>query len=259
MDRRYSEWLRRAVPTESTWSTKLSELRRVEALYGDLDALYDGDELQSLIDTLAYNADDERRNAPNPSLLTINGNLRNNLASYKSAVQKYARFRQDVELEAARPALTPGPVVDEPTGETEYTFSLERDLQAALRRSIAQLEPGMTIIDGGVERSVTSGRIDILAQDLAGARVVIELKAVRAPRDAVAQTLAYKGDIQMEAGGAVRGILVAPAFDPRAISAARMVPTLDLVTYGFSFAFTPQSEGMAGRRGDARRGPARLG
>jgi endonuclease len=70
--------------------------------------------------------------------------------------------------------------------------------------------------------------------------VVIELKAVRAPRDAVAQTLAYMGDVQQECGGEVRGILVAPEFDPRAVSAARMVPSLNLVTYGFSFTFTAQ-------------------
>jgi endonuclease len=193
VDGRYSEWLRRAVPTESTWRTKLSELRRVEAAYGDIDSLYDSDELQSLIDTLTYSTEDERRNAPNPSRLEIGGNIRNNLASYKSAVQKYARFRQDVELEAARPVLTGRPVAEALSGDAEQTFSLERDLQAALRRSIVQLEPGLTVVDGGAERSVPSGRIDILAQDQTGARVVIELKAVRAPRDAVAQTLAYMG------------------------------------------------------------------
>jgi RecB family endonuclease NucS len=241
VDSRYSEWLRRAVPTEATWSTKLSELRRIESLYGDVDSLYDQDELQSVIDSLSYGADDERRNAPNPSRLEINGNLRNNLASYKSAVLKYARFRQDVELEAARPALTVAPVTEAMPGEAEQIFSLERDLQAALRRSIVQLESGLRIIDGGSEHRVPSGFIDILAEDQAGVRVVIELKAVRAPRDAVAQTLAYMGDIQQESDGRVRGILVAPEFDARAVSAARVVPTLSLVTYGFSFTFTAQA------------------
>jgi endonuclease len=241
MDPRYSEWLGRAVPTEATRRTKLSELRRIESTYGDLDSLYDTDELQSLIDTLTYGADDERRNSPNPSKLEISGNIRNNLASYKSAVQKYARFRQDVELEAARPILTAQAVVQPLLEQAEQTFSMERDLQAALRRSIDQLEQGLSVIDGGVECSVSSGRIDILAQDSQGARVVVELKAVKAPRDAVAQTLAYMGDIQQQFGGEVRGILVAPDFDSKAISAARVVPTLKLVSYGFSFTFTDQS------------------
>lgn len=108
MDVRYSDWLRRAVPSDATWRTKLSELRRVESLYGDLDQLFDTDELQSLIEALNYTSDDARQNRPNPSKLDIKGDIRNNLASYKSAVQKYARFRQDIELEAARPALSCG-------------------------------------------------------------------------------------------------------------------------------------------------------
>ena len=241
MDPRYSEWLRRAVPTDATWRTKLSELRRIESAYGDVDALYDGDELQSLIDTLTYGADDERRNAPNPSRLQISGNLRNNLASYKSAVQKYARFRQDVELEAGRPVVAVASIPQPLLEQAEQTFTLERDLQSALRQSIEQLEAGLTIIDGGAEMAVSSGRIDILAQDQRGSRVVIELKAVKATRDAVAQTLAYMGDVLQQAGDDVRGILVAPEFDGKALSAARVVPSLKLVTYAFSFTFADQS------------------
>ena len=54
MHPQYKEWLRLAVPTEATRRTKLSELKRVEEFYGDFDTLYDGDELQSLVDTLTY-------------------------------------------------------------------------------------------------------------------------------------------------------------------------------------------------------------
>lgn len=236
MDPRYSEWLKRAVPTKVTWQTKLSEIRRIENEYGDLDDLYDNDELQSVIESLTYGAEDERLSRLNPSKLRIEGNLRNNLASYKSAVQKYVRFRQDVESEAARPAITEdtSAIEDELIQET---FSLERDLQAALRKSIAQLEAGLSIIDGGVEKSVPSGRIDILAEDLHGTPVVIELKAVTARRDAVAQVLAYMGDFQEHSNAVVRGFLVAPDFDDRARSAARMVPTLTLVSYSYQFAF----------------------
>lgn len=236
-ERRYVDWLRRSAPGDAAGSAKLSELRRVESRYGDLDALYDQDGLRGVIASLSYSAEEERRGAPNPSRLEIAGNLRSTLASYKSAAQKYLRFRQDAEGEepfAVRSLAETSPAV-----ETEAVFSMERDLQAALRRSIAQLEPGLTIVDGGAERSVASGRIDILARDASGALVVIELKAVKAPRDAVAQILAYMGDLQEEEGGALRGILVAPDYDARAVSAARMVPALKLVTYGFSFSFTP--------------------
>ena len=56
-------------------------------------------------------------------------------------------------------------------------LGLERDLQAALRYSIEQLELGLDIIDGGTERSVAAGFIDITAKEPDGTVVVIELKA----------------------------------------------------------------------------------
>jgi RecB family endonuclease NucS len=126
------------------------------------------------------------------------------------------------------------PLSDDSPGPS---LSLERDLERALRANPGQIEPGLCITDGGVQANVPSGRIDILAEDAAGRQVVIELKAVRAPRDAVAQVLAYMGDIQAETGRAVRGVLIAPDFDARAISAARMVPALVLRRFSFQFSF----------------------
>jgi len=118
----------------------------------------------------------------------------------------------------------------------DTAFGLERDLQLALRRSIDQLEPGLTITDGDREKTVASGRIDITARDKDGATVVIELKAGMADRDAVGQILSYMGDLT-ERETTVRGILVAREFLPRAISAAGVVPNVRLVQYGFRFSF----------------------
>lgn len=118
----------------------------------------------------------------------------------------------------------------------DTAFGLERDLQMALRRSIEQLETGLTIIDGDREQTVASGRIDITARDREGVVVVIELKVGAADRDAIGQLLAYMGDL-MDDGASVRGILVAREFAPRAVSAARAVPNLRLVRYGFQFTF----------------------
>lgn len=241
MHRGYEDWLRLAVSNVATRQTKLSDLRRVEKHYGDLDALYDADELQSVLDELTYSSEDARDGRANPSRLEINGNLRTSLASYRAAVRTYIRFRQEVEGEAVRLALHPDAAgVTLAEVEPERTFALERDLQSSLRACITQLEPGLSVIDGGTERAVASGRIDILARDSLGALVVIELKAVKAPRDAVAQLLAYMGDLQEEMGGDVRGVLIAPDFDPRALSAARMVPSLKLYAYSFSFNFAEQ-------------------
>jgi RecB family endonuclease NucS len=234
MDARYSDWLRRVVPTEATWRTKLSELRRVEAAYGDLDAAFDEDELESILSELTYSSVDARNNEPNPSKLEIGGDIRNNLASYKSAVNKYATLRR--EIETSTPIEVSDRQIEDDIAETAR-FSMERDLQAALRAEIGQLETGLQVADGGIERSVASGRIDILARDGSGAAVVIELKSVLAPAQTLGQIAAYMGDLTEAGEAQVRGIIVAPEFHPKLVSACRVVPAIRLVRYAFRFAF----------------------
>ena len=117
------------------------------------------------------------------------------------------------------------------------TFRLERDLQAALRQNITQLESGLQVIDGGSEHTVEGGRIDITAEDQDNNVVVIELKAGVARPESITQTLAYMASVDQEYQRPVRGILVAADFHPRVILAARAVPNLQLKKYSFSFSF----------------------
>jgi RecB family endonuclease NucS len=118
----------------------------------------------------------------------------------------------------------------------EGKFGLESDLQEALRGNIGQLEAEMKVIDGGKEKTVASGRIDITAEDKQGNTVVIELKAGTADHKAIGQLLSYMGDL-MNDGKQVRGILIAGDFSPRAIAAARAVPGIVLRQYAFQFSF----------------------
>ena len=53
-----------------------------------------------------------------------------------------------VELKDAEEIITTS---DEEEESGELIFSLERNLQSALRQSIDQLEEGLTITDGGVD------------------------------------------------------------------------------------------------------------
>lgn len=115
--------------------------------------------------------------------------------------------------------------------------SLERDLQAALRENIEQIESGLIIIDGGKEKVSPSGRTDILAIDVNKKAVVIELKAGQADREVVAQILSYMGDLQEETGEPVRGIVIAHDFTARAIAASKPVPSIELREYKFNFSF----------------------
>ncbi len=111
-------------------------------------------------------------------------------------------------------------------------------MQESLLANISQLEGGLKIVPTGRECSVPSGRIDILASDEQGKRVVIELKAGTADRDAVGQVLSYMGDLKAaEPKVSVRGLLVAADFTARAIAAARAVPNLGLRKYAFKFSF----------------------
>jgi hypothetical protein len=120
---------------------------------------------------------------------------------------------------------------------SEITFGLERDLQAALRANIQQLEDGLVIDDGGKERSCDAGRIDICARDVSGALVVIELKAGVARPGAMTQLLAYIGVVATEEKRPVRGLLIAEDFHPKVLFAARAVQGVRLCRYRFKFAF----------------------
>jgi RecB family endonuclease NucS len=111
---------------------------------------------------------------------------------------------------------------------SEVTFGLERDLQIALRANIEQLENGLKIVDGGVERITQAGRIDITAIDKEGNTVIIELKAGRAIPNVIAQVLSYMGAVGIESNTHVRGIIVAGDFSDRVILAVEAVPNLSL-------------------------------
>lgn len=119
----------------------------------------------------------------------------------------------------------------------EITFSLERDMQLALRQNIEQLEKGLKIIDGGKERVTEVGRVDITASDEKGNIVVIELKAGIASPSVICQILAYMSAVADADKQTVRGILVANDFHKQVIFAAKSIPNLKLKRYSFQFTF----------------------
>ncbi len=94
MRRDYKDWLNRQGYGDGTIVAQLHRVGRVEEHYGDLDAHFERDGLRSLVDALTYSTDDERQGKPNPTKIPFVGNARNNLASYKSAVLWYRRFRE---------------------------------------------------------------------------------------------------------------------------------------------------------------------
>ena len=141
----YKSWLEQQDYASGTVQTQVTRARRVEECYGDLDEHYDQDQLQGVIAELRYSTGDERRGRPNPSKIPFEGNIRNNLASYRNAVERYCKFRRETKDEDAGPAVDAprGASANETADDRGQLVGLERDLQAALRRAIGQLEPGL--------------------------------------------------------------------------------------------------------------------
>jgi len=237
----YQSWLEKQGYDSGTVTAQLHRVGRVEKYHGDLDKHFAQDRLDALPNLLKYSSDDERQRRPNPSRIPIDGNLRNNLASYRFAIVLYGKFLRDNSTEPfAEPDNTSASLEDVTESVPEaLRLGLERDLQAALRRDIVSLEAGLEIIDRGVERSVPSGRIDITAHGQDGALVVIELKAGMAGQQAIGQILSYMGDMsEIDDSRPIRGILVAFGFDGKAVAAARMIPNLQLKQYSIRFSFS---------------------
>ena len=245
----YRSWLEEQKYEPGTITAQMHRVGRVEDNYGNLDEHFRSGGLQSIIDELSYSAADERSGKPNPSKIPFKGDVRKNLASYKDAVVRYRKFltggweRSDVEAPIVERTIQP--TMSSETAEFEepirQKFSLERDMQAMLRRNISNLGSSLRIIDDGAERSVESGFIDITCEDMSdGSIVVVELKADKADSRAIGQVLGYMGDLSLEdEGRSIRGILVAHDFDRRAKSAARVVPSLKLMKYSVTFQFDP--------------------
>ena len=226
----YRAWLEQRGLAQSSAVTYVTDSKRVEKYCGDLDELYAKDRLKGLLEEFRYSAEDRRNNAPNRSKIPIKGNPYHSLSGYRSTVTRYREYREAEESKVD--------LVEEAENERQgRVFGLERDLQAAMRDSIETLEPGLSIIDGGIERSVNSGFIDITARAPDGTIIVIELKAGAAKRESVGQILSYMGDVAADEGAEVRGILVAGDFDSKTRAAARMVPSLALRRYSVTFEF----------------------
>jgi hypothetical protein len=203
----FRQYLLQRYSNESTALTVLSDMRAAERRLGS--------------DIEDYLADDPGRPLPDDFKNWERG-----------AVNRYREFLTDFADEDE-----PTDEVDEKTLMETDRFSLEVDLQRALRGNLAQLAPSLTVADDGSERAVATGRIDILARDSRGVWWVIELKAGTASDRAVSQLAAYMGALVEEEEGEVRGLLVARDFTDKARYAARAIPGIELKRYGFSFTF----------------------
>jgi RecB family endonuclease NucS len=117
----------------------------------------------------------------------------------------------------------------------ETSVSLERDIEDHLVYHLEAIEKGIKLV--AIQFSTEIGRIDILAEDAEGMRVVIEVKVGEAKDSAIGQIARYIGWFSKTEGRAPRGILIAGEFPEGVRYAAAAIPNLTLLAYKVHFSF----------------------
>ena len=123
-------------------------------------------------------------------------------------------------------------------------FAIEAHLRDFLAKgnNLSQIEPGLHLYKfddkAGVEYVINNGRIDILAVDLSGGLVVIELKLRQGRNKALGQLLYYMGWIDHNIGtktAPCRGLIVANDIPEELKIAVSQVPRVTLARYKMNF------------------------
>ncbi len=154
----------------------------------------------------------------------------------RSIVNSYLGFVQDNGQSIS--ADFELPVAVEQQAITGTVFKIEKEMQAAIRKDLNALEPGLSAIDEGVEVTTTTGRVDILARDASGTLTIIELKAGLCPPGALEQTLGYAQALADERAEPTRAILIASSFTHRHKAAVKRMVGLTLRTYNYQLNYS---------------------
>jgi hypothetical protein len=94
----FKSWLEGQYPDSGrTVSNRMSNIRRVMQVYGDLDKLYEKNKCKELLDLLTYSTEDERSRAEPRHNIKIVGNIRNGTATLKQALGLYCSFREQFD------------------------------------------------------------------------------------------------------------------------------------------------------------------
>lgn len=110
----FKAWMEAEGYSKATINTQMTDVRRLDKAYGDLDALPDGQTIADLRDLLAYSKSDQRDGRPSPAKFEIDGDLYSNLAHFRAALNFYRRFldAQKGMQSGATYGLTPQNILD---------------------------------------------------------------------------------------------------------------------------------------------------
>jgi hypothetical protein len=215
----FAAWMQRSGYSPNTCNTHLSYVRRIDALANGLDEKIASDGIEKVLEWARTNTAAPFDAYPNNS---------------RSALRRYMEFKvatSSGDESDEEEGIEPTPNAD------RLVFRLESEMQNAVRRQLSLLEAGLKQIDGGSEATVSTGRMDILAEDAKGCLVVVELKAGPCPKGAIEQVLGYAEALSNEKQKPVRAYLIASEFSDRMRAAAKRTRDLELRTYEFSMQF----------------------
>ncbi|PKP64262.1 MAG: AAA family ATPase [Alphaproteobacteria bacterium HGW-Alphaproteobacteria-7] len=97
----FRAWLEAQDYEDATIVMQINRVRRIEQSYGDIDALIENGGLEKLQQELAYSKADERAGKPNPAEFPVNGNVYNNMATYRKTLDYYRQFASGDEIQKA--------------------------------------------------------------------------------------------------------------------------------------------------------------
>src|SRR5438067_959795 len=84
----------------------MSQLKRIESAYGDLQVAFERDGLESILATHTFSLEDQAAGKPNPSKTEIQGkSLYSGLVHLRGALNRYKRFLSGQSQEPTWPAL----------------------------------------------------------------------------------------------------------------------------------------------------------
>lgn len=149
---------------------------------------------------------------------------------------RYRRVREKFDDSGESGDATAVESQDEESDE----FALEAHLRDFLATNLERIEPGLALVENGVEYAIDGGRIDLLAKGSDGKYVVIELKLSRGRNKTVGQILHYMGWVDQKLGSApCRGYIVAKTIPDDLKLAVSRVPGVKLAEYKLSFSIKP--------------------
>lgn len=88
----FKAWMEAEGYSKTTVATQMTDVRRIEKAYGNLDSLPEGQTLTTIRASLQYSKADGRAGRPNPSRFEIDGNLYDSLAHFRATLNFYQRF-----------------------------------------------------------------------------------------------------------------------------------------------------------------------